>query len=180
MHDSYLIPESCKPRAGYSRGQRSRLVMLQGALVCIAIVMVSGCSALGLGQFKGIEQTQSDEKYYLLKNGFLAAGNSLVPRVSFDHHMHENVSFCFVPANEKNHYVSRTLWFDPLGSEFRAMRQTHDKQQETKKGSERNPQGTTRIHSIPSKELYEHKPGLWKVELYLDDVLARRLPFTVH
>ncbi len=154
--------------------------MVRGALFCIAVLLLSGCSALGLGKFKWLEWTTSAEKYYLLKNGFLAAGSSLNPRDSFDHHMYDNVSFCFVPANEKNHYVSKTLWYDPLGQEFRAIRQTHDKQQETKRGTERNPQGTTRIHSIPLKELYEHKPGLWKVELYLDDALARRLPFTVH
>ncbi|MEW6349223.1 MAG: hypothetical protein AB1646_09185 [Thermodesulfobacteriota bacterium] len=148
--------------------------------MCTAVLMLSGCSMLGLGKFKWIEWTSSGEKYYLLKNCFLAAGNSLSPRQSFDHNMYENVSFCFVPANEKNHYVSKTLWYDPSGLEFRAIRQTHDKQQETKRGSERTPQGTTRIHSLPLKELYEHKRGLWKVELYLDDVLARRLPFTVH
>ena len=37
--------------------------------------------------------------------------------------------------------------------------------------------GSTRM---PVKRLYDHKKGRWKVELYIDDDLARRMTFTVN
>ncbi len=35
------------------------------------------------------------------------------------------------------------------------------------------------MHTIPTAELYKHKPGLWKVSLFLDGKLARRLSFSI-
>ncbi len=36
-----------------------------------------------------------------------------------------------------------------------------------------------RMHALPVKELYRHKPGRWKVELSLDDVPVRRCQFVI-
>jgi hypothetical protein len=56
---------------------------------------------------------------------------------------------------------------------------TYDRQKESKKGDERQASGSTRVHTVATKELYDHKPGLWKVELYIEKDLVRRLPFSI-
>jgi hypothetical protein len=89
------------------------------------------------------------------------------------------VTLFFVPRHEPNRYVSKTVWHDPMGQEFRVIRKTYDLAQESKKGEERDRNGTMRMHSMPVGELHRHKPGRWKVELFLDGVLARTCPFTV-
>jgi hypothetical protein len=147
--------------------------------IFLIVLILTGCGAINPGKFKGIERTDSDENYYLLKNLWLTAGSAAHPRQDFDHTVQESVNLVFVPANEKNHYVSRTKWIDPSGQEYRVIRQTHEKTTDEREGDARPKGGTTRLHSVSTKELYAHKPGLWKVELYLDDVLARRLTFSV-
>ena len=47
------------------------------------------------------------------------------------------------------------------------------------KESKERRSSTPRIHTVPTKELYDHKPGMWKVSLYLDKQLVRRLTFLV-
>jgi hypothetical protein len=91
----------------------------------------------------------------------------------------DTVNLYFIPKNEKNVYKAESVWFDPMGQEYRTIRQTYDLQQETKKGDDRQKGGSTRVHTMTTRELYNHKPGLWKVALYLDDQLVRRLSFTV-
>ena len=43
----------------------------------------------------------------------------------------------------------------------------------------RDRKGTPRVHTMSVQQLYEHKPGLWKVALYIDGELARRFEFSV-
>ncbi len=154
--------------------------------IAVGIVLLSvsaclcSCQAFGLGKFKGLERTDADEKYYLIKSIFLSGGATLTPRSGFDHNMHDVVCMFFIPSREKGHYVSKTVWYDPMGQEFRTIRQTHDKQEESKSGVERKADGTMRSHCMPVKRLYDHKKGRWKVELYIDDDLARRMTFTVN
>jgi len=143
------------------------------------LVWLGGCGAINVGKWKGIERTGSDEEYYLAKDIFLTAGSAFSQRDSFDHNMHESINVFFVPRNETNTYIIETIWYDPAGQEFRTIRTTHDKQRESAKGDVRAPTGTTRVHSIPTKDLFEHKPGSWKVALYLDGKLVRKLDFTL-
>jgi hypothetical protein len=143
------------------------------------VLILSGCGAINLGKYKGIERTDSDENYYLVKNIYLSAGSSAIPKTYFDHTVHGSVNVVFTANNEPNHYVSKTIWYDPTGAEFRTIRQTHDKKVEGDKGEWEPKGGATRIHSIPLKDLAQRQTGLWKVELYMDDKLARRLTFTV-
>jgi len=145
----------------------------------LVAVILAGCGVINPGKWKGIETTGKDESYYLVKNIFLSAGSAAHPRDSFDHAVHDSVLLFFVPSNEKNHYVARTVWRDPSGQEFRTIRKTYDSKVEGDKAIARPKGGSTRVHAMPVKELWEHKPGLWKVELFIDDVLARRLPFRV-
>ncbi len=148
-------------------------------LLLTMVAELAGCGAINVGKWKGIETTSDDEQFYLLKDVFLTGGTSFSPRTTFDHNMHKTVSLFFMPKNEKNTYVAESKWTDPLGLEFRTIRTTYDKNLEGKKGIERPKKGSTRIHSIPTAELYNHKPGQWKVSLYLDGKLARRLSFSV-
>ena len=146
-------------------------------MCCIAGVL--GCGAINLGKWKGFERTASDEQYYLVKDIFLTAGSAFSPKEVFDHGLADTVNLYFIPKNEKNVYKAESVWFDPMGQEYRTIRQTYDLQQETKKGDDRQKGGSTRVHTMTTRELYNHKPGLWKVALYLDDQLVRRLSFTV-
>jgi hypothetical protein len=93
--------------------------------------------------------------------------------------MHESINVFFVPRHETNTYVAETIWYDPSGQEFRTIRTSYDKQRETAKGEERAEAGTRRVHSMPTKDLFQHKPGSWKVALKLDSKLVRRLDFTI-
>jgi len=147
--------------------------------VLSAIVAINGCGYINVGKWKGIEKTSPDEQYYLLQDVWLTAGSAAHPRTSFDHAVHETVNVAMIPANEKNHYVTKTKWIDPAGIEFRTLRQTHDAKKEGDKFQQRNKKGSTRIHMMPLYALYNHKQGLWKVEVYIDDKMARRLKFTV-
>lgn len=148
--------------------------------VIVAIAMlVSSCGVINLGKWKGIERTASDEAYYLVKKIYLTAGSAAQPRYLYDHMMQDTINLVFVPASEKNQYTTKTIWYDPAGQEFRTIRQTYDKRSEEKDGTERPKGGSTRVHTMPTRELFQHKPGLWKVELFLDDVLVRRFNFEV-
>lgn len=149
-------------------------------LIPVLVAMCSvGCQAINPGKFKGIERTAGDEKFYLIKKIALTAGSTAHARTNFDHTMQDTVNVIFVPANETPNYVTKTIWYDPSGLEFRTIRQTHVLRDEQDAAHERPKGGSQRIHSMPLKALWQHKPGLWKVELFIDDQLARRLSFNV-
>lgn len=170
------------PRGHGLRSLREMIVPERIFLWAIAILVglcVSGCGLINLGKWKGIERTAKDEEYYLVKEIFLTAGSVRSPKENFDHTMHETVNLFFIPRNETNTYTAESIWYDPSGIEFRTIRQTYDRQKEYGKGEEREKAGTMRVHSMPTKELYNHKPGLWKVALYLEGKLVRRLTFFV-
>jgi hypothetical protein len=171
------------PRDFSRRIIRSKPSITRVFLLCILlptmIAVLAGCGAINVGKWQGIVKTSSDENFYLLKDIFLTGGSAFSPRETFDHNMHETVSLFFMPRDEKNTYVAESRWQDPLGIEFRNIRTTYDKQEEGKKGVERPKGGSTRVHTIPTSELYNHKPGQWKVSLYIDGTLARRLSFAV-
>ena len=93
--------------------------------------------------------------------------------------MNETVNLVFIPKLEKNTYTAESIWYDPNGEEFRKIRTTYDAQSESKKGEDRQASGSTRVHTMPTKELFEHKPGLWKVALYIENDLVRRLTFSL-
>ncbi len=76
-------------------------------------------------------------------------------------------------------YVTESRWYDPNDQEYRTIRVTYDRAEEGKKGITRAKEGTTRVHTIGTKELFDHKPGLWKVTLYIDGQLTRRQNFFV-
>jgi len=151
------------------------------AALLAAVLMLSGCKALGLGKFLWLEKTTKEENYWLLKDACVTPSSSYSAKREFDHNMNPVVNVLFTPNNEKNHYVAETMWIDPLGQEFRTIRTTHDLQQEGKKSIDprRKSEGTVRIHTMRSKDLYQHKPGLWKIRLYLDGQLARILEFVM-
>jgi hypothetical protein len=148
-------------------------------VVVLLGIALAGCGAINLGKWKGIETTGKDEEYYLLKSVTLTAGSTHSPKDTFDHTMHDTVNLFFVPRIEPNTYTAESRWYDPSGIEFRTVRQTYDRQRETKKGDDRDQAGTTRVHNMPVQELYNHKKGLWSVALYLDGKLARRLNFSI-
>jgi hypothetical protein len=151
------------------------------ALVLIVGLLAPGCAsmgdALGLGRFRGIERGASDESYYLLKDIALSSSSINKPREIFDHKMNDRINLFFVLRNETPTYVAESIWYDPNDQEFRTIRTTHDRSEETKTGIQRPKGGTTRVHTIATQELYNHKPGLWKVALYIDKQLARRQTF---
>ena len=98
----------------------------------------------------------------------------------FDHHLNPVVNLWFTLANEKNKYVAESRWIDPAGDEFRTIRRTYDINEEGKRSVDRRDRkGTPRVHTMSVQQLYEHKPGLWKVALYIDGELARRFEFSV-
>ncbi len=168
------------------RGPGWGLLRLMGrnclvALIGLVLIMplMQGCGMINPGRWKGIEKTGRDEKYYMVKDVFLTPGSSNIRKESFDHGMNETINLVFIPSNERNRYTAETIWYDPSDLEFRTIRTTYDKQVENKTGAERERSGTTRIHTISTKELYDHKPGLWKVALYLEGQLVRRISFSV-
>lgn len=160
-----------------------RIQPLNRFALIIVVVAVSWClSCCGMinpGKWKGIETTSSDEQFYLVKDAFLTPGSAYSAKDSFDHNVHEAVNLFFVPRNETNLYTAETIWYDPSDQEFRKVRHTYDSKAESKQGINRDNKGTTRVHTMPTRQLFNHKPGLWKVELFLDGKLARRLTFTV-
>lgn len=147
--------------------------------LAVTFLVLTGCGMFNLGKLRWIERTASDEKYYLVKDVFLTPGSSYNRKQAFDHNMNDTVNLFFIPKLEKNTYTTESVWYDPNGEEFRKIRKTYDTQSESKKGEDRKASGTTRVHSIPTKELFEHKPGLWKVALYIENDLVRRLTFSV-
>lgn len=155
------------------------LVFLLVGLFFCAPFLTAGCGVINPGKWKGIERTSADEKYYLVKDVMLTPGSTYLSKEIFDHNMNDSINLVFTAVNERNRYVAESRWIDPLGAEYRTIRATYDKQVESKQDFDRKKAGTPRVHSITTKELFEHKPGLWKVVLYLDGELARRLTFTV-
>jgi hypothetical protein len=155
------------------------LKLLAIASLVVSFLLVSGCGAVSIGKWKGLEHTPSDENYWLVKDIFLAAGSAHTRKDTFDHNMHEDVNLFFIPKDERNYYVAESRWIDPSGQEYRTIRTTYDMKEERKTGEERDKKGTTRIHNMSVRELVNHKPGMWKVALYLNDKLVRRLSFTV-
>jgi hypothetical protein len=145
----------------------------------ITLFLLTSCGMFNLGKWKGIEKTSADEKYYLVKDVFLSAGSAYNRRDNFDHNMSESVNLYFIPKMEPNTYVAESIWYDPDGEEFKTIRRTYDLQSETKKGDERQKSGTTRVHTVSTKELFDHKPGVWKVALYIGKDLVRRLTFSL-
>lgn len=154
---------------------------LSWGILLLALFLVASCGIINPGKWKGIEKTASDEKYYLLEDIFLSSGSADKVKQAFDHKMNPVINLVFIPRNEKNRYVAESVWYDPSGQEYRTIRKTYDIQEEGKKSIDRRPLrgGSTRVHTISTEELYQRKPGLWKVVLNLDGELARRLEFTV-
>jgi len=158
--------------------------LVNANFLCIVVIIIfmftSGCGAINIGKWRGIERTAPDEAYYLVNDVFLTASSASSPREIFDHNLNESVHLFFLPKDEKPTYVAESVWLDPDGQEYRTIRATYDKAREEKQGIDRKPRGSNpRIHTIPTKELYEHKPGMWKVALYLEKQLVRRLSFLV-
>lgn len=170
------VESAAEISAGYSRACRA--LFLVGLFFCSSFMSAS-CGVINPGKWKGIERTSADEKYYLVKDVILTPGSTYLSKEIFDHNMNDGINLIFTVVNEKNRYVAESRWIDPLGAEYRTIRATYDKQVESKQDFDRKKSGTPRVHSITTKELFEHKPGLWKVALYLDGELARRLTFTV-
>lgn len=168
-----------RPPIRVREGFTSAILLFTGVTLLLWLFFMSGCGVINPGKWKGIEKSAKDEKYYLVKDVFLTAGSAYLSKQTFDRNMNDSVNLFFTPISEKNHYVTETIWFDPNDHEFRTIRMTHDVQAESKQDFQRKKSGTPRVHTISTKELYDHKPGLWKVALYIDGELARRLTFTV-
>ncbi len=150
-----------------------------GLLISILMGGLCSCSLINPGPITPWVRTDEDENHWLVKNIRLGAGMSAANRSSFDHAIDDKIVLMFVPNNEKNRYVTKSVWHDPMGLEYRTVRQAHDLKTEIPDGSERYKHGTPRFHTMVVKDLYRHKPGPWKVELFPDDKLARRLNFEV-
>lgn len=158
---------------------RSRNVPFLCTVALIIILFSGGCGAINVGKWRGIERTDPDEAFYRVNDVFLTASSASSPRETFDHNLNEAVHLYFTPKDEKPTYVTESVWQDPDGQEYRTIRETYDKVREQKKGIERTNKSTPRIHTMPTKELYAHKPGMWKVSLYIEKQLVRRLSFLV-
>lgn len=168
----------------FPTGPRTRALAAGGnvtlrASLIVTFLLAFGCGAINAGKWLGVQKSDPDVKYYLVKDTVLTPGSSYLSKEFFDHNMNEVINLLFTVVNEKNHYVAESRWIDPIGVEFRTIRTTHDRQQEGKQDIDRRATGTTRMHSIFTKPLFDHKPGQWKVELFIDGELARRMPFTV-
>lgn len=176
LHGKAVGTKAGKPRS-------LQLMSLKGLLHLLVLAstlfLIAGCGMFNLGKWKGIEKAGADEKYYLVKDAFLTAGSAYNRKETFDHNMNESVNLIFTPKMEPNTYTVESIWYDPNGEEFRKIRKTYDAQKETSKGEDRQASGSTRVHTMSTKELYDHKPGLWKVELYIEKDLVRRLPFAI-
>lgn len=182
-HVSQHRGETKNPPATYRLApvpkRMGRCHILRFPFAVLIFLHVVSCGAFNLGKWKGIEWTSKAESHWLLKNVFLTGGSAYNPRDTFDHSLQDTVNLVFVPSNEKPHYISRSVWTDPSGEEFRVIRQTHDKNEESQRMEERNEKGTTRIHSVSTHDLFSRGVGKWTVEVYIDDVLARKLTFTL-
>jgi hypothetical protein len=162
---------------------RNNLNILIFGLVCfgaLSVVRIANGDMINLGKWIGLfEKTSVDEKYWLVKEAFLSAGSAYNRKDSFDHNMNDAVNLFFTPKMEQNTYVAESVWYDPNGEEFRKIRKTYDIQKESSKGDDRSSTGTTRIHSMSTKEMYGHKPGLWTAVLYIEKDLVRKLTFSL-
>ncbi len=67
----------------------------------MVVPFFTGCGAVSLGKYKGIERTASDEAFYLLKEFHLSAGSSQTQKENFDHLTNEAVNLVFMLRNEK-------------------------------------------------------------------------------
>lgn len=174
------VTTRCGKEQGKGDGPR-RFARVSAALTAVILIMASGCGIINPGKPLWIVKTDPDEKYWLVKDVSVTPGSSYMSKKEFDHNINPVVNIIFTPKNEKNHYVAETVWLDPMGQEYRTIRTTHDIQQEGKKSIDRRhiSDGTPRMHTVPTKALYDHKPGLWSVRLYLDGELARKLEFSV-
>ena len=148
-------------------------------LTLIIVLISGGCGAINVGKWRGIERAAPDEAYYKVNDVFLTASSAYSRREIFDHNLNDSVHLYFTPKDEKSNYVTESVWQDPDGQEYRTIRMTYSKNREQRKGIERTKKSTPRIHTMPTKELYAHKPGMWKVSLYIDGQLVRRLEFLV-
>lgn len=154
-------------------------VLIRSGSIIVCLLFLAGWDAFNCGKPQWIEPTTRSERYSLLKNAYFTAGSAAHPKHSFNHTMHETVNLVFVPRNERNEYVAESRWFDPTNQEFRTIRTNFDIKREAKAGIERRRDGTPRVHSMRTKEFADHKKGLWKVVLYIDNQLARQLTFSV-
>lgn len=141
------------------------------------ILLLTGSGGVGLRKHEGIERTGSDEAFYLVKEFHLSSRSLQTSKKTFDHLRDETINLVFVPRTSV--HITEGRWYDPDEQEFRIIRHVYDRSEETKKAIERPKGGATRVHSIPTKELYDHKPGLWKVVLYIDNQLAGTQTFFV-
>ena len=146
-----------------------------GALTGIILMMFSISSVSAMAAEKKSEA--AGEESGLLKEFHLSAASLQTRKRNFDHHTDETVNLVFVPR--KSVHIAESRWYNPNDREFRIIRHVYDRAKEPKKAIERPKGGATRVHYIPTKELYDHKPGLWKVALYIDNQLAGRQTFLV-
>jgi hypothetical protein len=141
----------------------------------IILLMYSSSSVSAMAAEKKSEA--AGEGSGLLKEFHLSSASLQTPKKKFDHHTDEIVNLVFVPR--KSVQIAESRWYDPSDKEFRIIRHVYDRSKEAKKAIERPKGGVTRVHHIPTKELYDHKPGLWKVALYIDNQLPLRQTFLV-
>lgn len=163
-----------RPVAGSYTAKVCKVVTIA---VVSAILMSSGCSNIPVG----LSPSADGEKFYLVKDVYLTPGSAYYAKDVFDHGMNDVINLCFTCRNEKNHYVVKTIWYDPAGQEYRTIRRTYDITREGQKAitPRRHNEGTPRVITVSVGELYDHKPGRWKVDLYLDGEMAKGLEFTV-
>ena len=148
-------------------------------ILAATALLFAGCGMFNLGKWKGIEKASADEKYYLVKDVFLTAGLAYNRKEAFDHNMNESVNLFFIPKMEQNTYVAESSMVRPQRRRISQNKKDLRRAERDKKGDDRQASGTTRVHTMPTKELYDHKPGLWKVALYLENDLVRRLTFSI-
>jgi hypothetical protein len=150
---------------------RYKLIALTG----IILLIFNTSSVSAMAAEKRCEA--AGKKSGLLKEFHLSPASLQTSKKKFDHHADETVNLVFVPR--KSVHIAESRWCDPSDQEFRIIRHVYDRSKEAKKAIERPKDGITRVHSMPTKELYDHKPGLWKVALYIDNQLAGRQTFLV-
>jgi ankyrin repeat protein/uncharacterized protein YecT (DUF1311 family) len=119
------------------------------------------------------------EKPGLLKEFHLSSGSLQTPKENFDCVTDKTINLVFAPRNDKPVYTAESRWHDPDDREFRVIRRAYDRLKETKQAIEIPKASPTRVHSIPTKKLYNHKPGRWTAALYIDNQLAGRQTFMV-
>ncbi len=165
-------------RSFFRRTLRHPLLLLLTAVITATLIM----SATGCKKNRGTwlnEPTDFDEQPKLLREVRLTSHASAHPRKVFDHDLDETIHLGFIPAGPTKEHESKTVWFDSLGKEFRTIRRSHKKGESAFDPTEKPGTHPPRTHTMSVKEMWKHRPGVWSVELYLDDKLARRLRFSV-